>query len=163
MSESEKLREEFKRRAYASWEELEGKPKKSTEQAPQPNFFWSVLASEHAEIGGENEKMKEISLRELQKLVYKEYQQNKFEEGFNKHGIIGDIAELGLISTEVSEAITKVRKNEIGIDEELADIIIRVLNYCSRKYITLDNSIIWKNKINLKRAKLHGDVDWAKR
>ena len=105
--------------------------------------------------------MSEISLRELQRLVYKEYQQNKFEEGFNKHGIIGDIAELGLISTEVSEAITKVRKNEFGIEEELADIVIRVLNYCNRKGITLDNNIVWKNEANQKRAKLHGDVDWA--
>ena len=106
--------------------------------------------------------MSEISLRELQRLVYKEYQQNKFEEGFNKHGIIGDLAELGLISTEVSEAITRVRKNETGVEEELADIVIRVFNYCNRKGITLDNSIIWKNELNQKRAKLHGDVDWAK-
>jgi len=106
--------------------------------------------------------MSEISLRELQRLVYKEYKQNKFEEGFEKHGIIGDLAELGLITTEVSEAITKVRKNETGIEEELADIVIRVLNYCNRKGIILDTNILWKNELNQKRIKLHGDVDWSK-
>ena len=102
--------------------------------------------------------MGKLSYDEIQKIVYEEYRRNGYDEMFNKHGLIGDIAELGLICTEVSEAIEKVRTNALSIEEELADIVIRVMNYCNRKCICLRPVILWKNEQNLKRSRLHGKV-----
>jgi hypothetical protein len=70
---------------------------------------------------------------------------------------IADIAELGLITTEVSEAIEAVRRGDSGhVAEELADVVIRVMNYASRHGICLEDAILTKHEKNLGRAKLHG-------
>lgn len=86
----------------------------------------------------------------------------------NREQRIRDIAELGLVSTEVTEAIEEVRGNwRIESDDnnfikfnplskECADIIIRTLNFMSRKGFDAEKTILHKNKINLKREKLHG-------
>jgi phosphoribosyl-ATP pyrophosphohydrolase len=72
------------------------------------------------------------------------------------HGI-ADVAELGLINTEVSEAIEAVRHGESDhVAEELADIIIRVMNYASRHGIHLEDAILHKHLKNMQREKLHG-------
>jgi hypothetical protein len=39
---------------------------------------------------------------------------------------------------------------------ECADIIIRLMNFCSRNDIDLQTAILEKNKKNLTRGKLHG-------
>jgi len=83
------------------------------------------------------------------------YTKNGFEDLFNKHGLWGDLVELALITTEVSEAMNKIRRDE-DVDEELADIVIRVMNYCNRKGKDLRSLIISKNKKNLERPYLHG-------
>ena len=72
---------------------------------------------------------------------------------------IFDLAEVGLIGTEVAELQEEIRnkntnKNKIG--EECADIIIRVLNYMSRNGIVAEKSILKKDGYNLRREKLHG-------
>lgn len=90
---------------------------------------------------------------------------------------IRDIAELGLITTEVSEAIESVRnfwkeddtnnfegindlqqsiKHNSDLAKECADIIIRTLNFMSRKGFDAEKVILHKNKINLNRGLLHG-------
>jgi len=94
---------------------------------------------------------------ELQKLVYEEYVKNGYDSVMKQHGEIGDIAELGLICTEVSEAIETVRKKERGIQEELADIIIRVMNFATRHNIYLEPTIVIKHIKNMKRGKYHGN------
>jgi NTP pyrophosphatase (non-canonical NTP hydrolase) len=103
-----------------------------------------------------------FTIGQLQKLVFLEYEKNgylenwtQFEE-FKELQSIFDIAELGLISTEVSEAIESIRTDKISIGYELADIIIRVMNFASRKDIDLESAILEKNSINLNRGKLHG-------
>lgn len=71
---------------------------------------------------------------------------------------IADIAEVGLMNTEVSELLEAIRKDkdedEIGF--ECADIAIRLFNYCSRKRIDLEYYIERKHNINMQREKLHG-------
>lgn len=72
---------------------------------------------------------------------------------------IFDIAEIGLFDTEISELKEEIRKKEINWDcvkEECSDIIIRILNFCSRKGLFLEDSLIKKNEKNLEREKLHG-------
>ena len=69
---------------------------------------------------------------------------------------IYDIAEVGLINTEVSELLESIRKNLDNQGEEIADIIIRVMNYATRKGFNVGYLIEVKNEINMKRGKLHG-------
>jgi len=98
-----------------------------------------------------------LEFKDVQKLVYPEYQQNGFEAFFNKHDDIGDIAEIGLVSSEVGEALDYCReKEEKFMALELADIVIRVFNFCNRKGIDLESFIIIKNRINKQRTKYHG-------
>ena len=98
-----------------------------------------------------------MKFEDLQNLVYKEYKKNRFEEFFNKNKECGDIAEIGLITSEIGEALDYCRdKNELFLSFELADIIIRVLNFCNRKNIDLEFFIITKNRINQNRGKYHG-------
>ena len=110
------------------------------------------------------QKIKEISIRNIQSLVYKEYLENGYKENWDIHKQVGDIAELGLIVSEVSEAIEIIRGmkdsdylklDDVFLDKECADIIIRVMNFMSRKGLDLQTAIIEKNKINLKRGYLH--------
>jgi hypothetical protein len=71
---------------------------------------------------------------------------------------IRDIAELSLVTTEVTEAIEEIRNRNTNIDNlgfECADIIIRTLNFMTRKGLNANNYIITKSKKNLLRKKLH--------
>lgn len=108
-----------------------------------------------------------ISLHELQRKVYEEYRKNGYLylwgsyhklERLNKLQNISAIAELGLISTEVSEAIECIRNNESGknLGLECADIIIRTLNFMTRHNLNAEKYILTKHKINMERFKLHG-------
>ena len=96
------------------------------------------------------------TLEELQRLVFLEYCEHGFMHKFNDAGEIGDVAELGLITTEVSEVIEAVRKNQDNVGEECADIIIRTLNFMTRKGLHADLEIMKKNVINEERAFMHG-------
>jgi len=89
---------------------------------------------------------------------------------------ISDVGEVGLINTEVSELLEIIRKQEKIVNEaiandvspipnpinmmglECADIVIRVLNFCSRKNINVSDYIVKKHEINLQRKKLHGNL-----
>jgi len=98
-----------------------------------------------------------MEFKDLQKLVYEEYKKNGFEEFFNRNKECGDIAEIGLIASEIGEALDYIRddKETKYVSVELADIVIRVLNYCNRKNIDLEFYIIAKNRINCRRDKYH--------
>jgi NTP pyrophosphatase (non-canonical NTP hydrolase) len=71
-----------------------------------------------------------------------------------------NLAEAGLIHTEVSELQEDLRsgekKGEMAL--ECADIVIRVMNFCSRLGLDLEKAIVIKNVENLAREKLHGRV-----
>lgn len=102
------------------------------------------------------------SLRTLQQLVYQEYQANDYLMNWSstnrKNQLIMDLAEVGLFNTEVSEAMEALRDgNYIELKFELADIIIRVLNFASRKGIKdLGQAIRVKNEKNKRRGSKHG-------
>ena len=117
-----------------------------------------------------------MSLNKLQKLVFEEYKKNAYLDMWNfgklyqnyiefelKRYIpnlenIFDIAELGLISTEVSEGIEVIRQNgsTFALILECADIIIRTLNFMSRKGYSATDFILLKHNLNLERGLLHG-------
>jgi len=96
-----------------------------------------------------------MDIKELQKKVYEEYKRNGFEEKFNPHGKIGDLAELGLIHTEISELQESIRDGKVdGL--ELADVLIRVLNFASRQEIDIERCLEEKIKLNEERGYHHG-------
>lgn len=109
-----------------------------------------------------------MSLRELQKELFEDYK----AKGYYKHWIVDnpldkklqkqvDIAELGLVVTEVSEAMEVIREPQNGFSrehlaEECADIIIRTINFMSKKGLDLEIVLYLKHNKNLKREWLHG-------
>ena len=121
-----------------------------------------------------------MKLSDIQKEMYKESTKAGYTELWNKPteamkileeecGIVPidliqeqkiyDIAEIGLISTEVSELIEEIRNKEVNWDKvafEGADIIIRALNFLSRKNIDATKAIMDKHEKNMKRETLHG-------
>lgn len=109
-----------------------------------------------------------MEFKEIQKLVYTEYIKNGYLESWNYPTIHNldniiqnkfDIAELALISSEVSEAIEEIRNKEFSIPLfgfELGDIAIRTFNISSRKKIDLESFILAKHEKNIKREYLHG-------
>jgi len=95
--------------------------------------------------------------RSFREIVYEEYVLNGFEEFWNSHKDLGDLAEIGLIHTEVAEAQESIRNNNYhNLSLELADIMIRVMNFAFRKGIALEMFLIKKAKINRNRPKKHG-------
>lgn len=100
-----------------------------------------------------------MNLWRLQEVVYGEYVKNGFEEEWNsvKPKEMGDIAELGMITTEVSEAIEAVRAgDEFKLRHELADIAIRLMNFATRHHVNLERRILSVNELNKARRRLHG-------
>lgn len=103
---------------------------------------------------------------ELQEMVFREYVKNGYaarwtREYFMAHPVefdlLIDLAEVGLINTEVSELLEDIRSNDKQKWAlEAADIVIRVLNWCSRKGIDVDNAIHVKHLKNMGREHLHG-------
>jgi len=107
------------------------------------------------------------TIDEIQHRIHKEYKKNgylaKWTATNKQDQQIFDVAELGLIDTEVSEAIEEIRKKDINEEErltalgfEMADIIIRAMNFCSRKGIRVSFHVINKDIINSERGELHG-------
>lgn len=104
-----------------------------------------------------------LTIEEIRKLVYEEYVENGYKEMWEiptrRHS---DLAELGLIMTEISEAMEEIRNETITKEKlitEGIDIIIRVLNFLSRKYgdsFNIQEMIEAKHKRNLQRGILHG-------
>jgi len=107
-----------------------------------------------------------MKFKEIQKLVFAEYVKNGYALRWTKEYLIEhpeeldlviDLAEVGLFVTEISELMEDIRDaNKEHYGEEGADIIIRVLNYFSRKGIDVEPYILEKHEKNLKRGELHG-------
>ena len=98
-----------------------------------------------------------MELADMQDRVVKEYRKNGFLSKLEEHGEVGDLAELGLIGTEVAEAMEAVRHgDEENIAEECADIIIRTLNFMARKGIDAETEVLLKDRKNRERPYLHG-------
>lgn len=99
-----------------------------------------------------------MDFNEICKLVYSHYQGKGFEDNWNSgyptH--FADLAEIALVSSEVGEACEAIREDNLkNLAEELADIVIRIINIAMRKHIDLQNAILHKQKINMRRNRLH--------
>ncbi len=85
-----------------------------------------------------------IDLKELQKEVMR----NKIEKGFNTT----DVAlEFCRAHEELSEAFSKHNKNEGGVAEEFADVMIFILGMCESMGFDLEAELLRKIEINKNR------------
>lgn len=82
--------------------------------------------------------------------------ENAKEKGFwEKPREFGTL--IALIHSELSEALEAHRKNDMeNLEEELADVIIRVADLCGYLGIDLEVAIAAKMAYNKQRPRLHG-------
>ena len=67
------------------------------------------------------------------------------------------LAKLALINSEVGEAVRALQHgDDPGFAEEIADIVIRILDLCGYAHIDLGSEVINKMITNRKRPYLHG-------
>jgi NTP pyrophosphatase (non-canonical NTP hydrolase) len=107
--------------------------------------------------------MKEKTLFELKNEIHKW----AIEKGFWGSYAMGSkpfnlefTTKIMLIVTELSEAVEACRnsnwKKKHGVDEEIADAMIRLLDICGRYDIDIYSEVEKKMKENYKREHLHG-------
>ncbi|MFA5936411.1 MAG: hypothetical protein WC822_00885 [Candidatus Paceibacterota bacterium] len=85
-----------------------------------------------------------IDLKKLQK----EIMQNKIEKGFNTTDIAFEFCRA---YEELSEAFSKHNKNQPGVAEEFADVMIFILGMCESMNFDLEKELITKIEKNKKR------------
>ena len=94
------------------------------------------------------------------KQIYK----NAVEHGFWK-GEVNDGERMALFHAEISEALEALREgnpssNKImeftNLEEELADAVIRIMDYCFGKDLDIAGAILAKIEYNRSREYMHG-------
>ncbi|MEK7080804.1 MAG: hypothetical protein AAB902_00170 [Patescibacteria group bacterium] len=85
-----------------------------------------------------------IDLKELQKEVMR----NKVEKGFNTTDVASEFCRA---YEELSEAFSKFNKNQPGVVEEFADVMIFILGMSEILGFDLEKELIRKIEINKKR------------
>lgn len=64
---------------------------------------------------------------------------------------------IALMHSELSEALEAIRHDDWkNVGEEMADTVIRILDFCEARGINLSKEIVKKMKINRKREYKHG-------
>ncbi|OGI68166.1 hypothetical protein A3A05_01140 [Candidatus Nomurabacteria bacterium RIFCSPLOWO2_01_FULL_41_12] len=85
-----------------------------------------------------------VDLKELQKEVMR----NKLEKGFNTKNLALDFCRA---HEELSEAFSKHNRNQPGVAEEFADVMIFILGMCETMDFDLEKELNRKIEINKKR------------
>jgi NTP pyrophosphatase (non-canonical NTP hydrolase) len=88
-----------------------------------------------------------VDLKELQKEVMR----NKVEKGFNT---TNTALEFCRAHEELSEAFSKFNKNQDGVAEEFADVMIFILGMCESMNFNLEKELVAKIEKNKKRKYL---------
>jgi NTP pyrophosphatase (non-canonical NTP hydrolase) len=88
-----------------------------------------------------------VNLKELQKEVLR----NKVEKGFNTNNTA---LEFCRAYEELSEAFSKFNKNQDGVAEEFADVMIFILGMCESMGFDLEKELVAKIEKNKKRKYL---------
>jgi NTP pyrophosphatase (non-canonical NTP hydrolase) len=86
-----------------------------------------------------------VDLKELQKEVMR----NKLEKGFNTSNTAEEFCRA---YEELSEAFSKYNKNQSGVAEEFADVMIFILGMCEQMGYDLEKEVLRKIEINKNRV-----------
>ena len=108
-----------------------------------------------------------MDFKDIMDVVYCEYVTNGYEEKWNSYEDkeLADVTELALIIVEISESMDVIffkAKDKKELASELADIVIRTMNFARRKGIDLEQAVIRKNLKNLERGHLQGKLKKVK-
>jgi NTP pyrophosphatase (non-canonical NTP hydrolase) len=82
------------------------------------------------------------------KALQKEVMRNKLEKGFNT---TNTALEFCRAHEELSEAFSKHNKNQSGVAEEFADVMIFILGMCEAMGFDLEKELVRKIEINKNR------------
>lgn len=82
------------------------------------------------------------------KALQKEVMRNKVEKGFNTTDVAREFCRA---YEELSEAFSKHDKNQPGVAEEFADVVIFILGMCEKLGFDLEKELVRKIEINKNR------------
>lgn len=100
--------------------------------------------------------------------VSRSVHQNAVKHGFWDRGVHDDeVEKLMLMSSEIYEAFEAIRSGDsrkksekipafTKMEEELADAVIRIMDFAEAKGLRLPNAILSKHEFNKSRPYLHG-------
>lgn len=104
-----------------------------------------------------------MHLTELQQNVWQGMEKQGFHNGRSGRGRDDNFARLVLIHTEVSEACQVVKRHGLEDEkyvemyaEELADVLIRLLDLAGCVGINLEEAAIKKQAVNMQRPYMYG-------
>jgi NTP pyrophosphatase (non-canonical NTP hydrolase) len=113
--------------------------------------------------------MEQSGMKHLTAAVYQNSRDKGFwtfsmEDGELKTTIL--LSKIALIGSELGELVEAVRKPSVSEhcpelsaeEEELADIVIRVLDYCGHQEIDIERAIQIKHQYNQTRSYKHGKL-----
>ena len=100
-----------------------------------------------------------LGIRTFSKHLYEHAKKSGFYSGpFN------DAEKIALMHSELSEALEGLRRDCMDdhlphrtmVEVELADAVIRIMNYCTHRHLDLAGAIVEKARYNTTRPRRHG-------